>query len=64
LVAYFESPRGRVSLRASMRRSGVVERLVDEWLAAHPEAGPLPHLEDDEPAETAPAAGPKAAQTR
>jgi trigger factor len=50
LVAYFESPRGRASLRASLRRSGVVERLVDEWLAAHPEAGPLPHLEDDEPA--------------
>jgi trigger factor len=55
LVAYFESPRGRASLRASMRRSGVVERLVDEWLAAHPEAGPLPHLEDDEPAQTTPA---------
>lgn len=48
LVAYFESPRGRVSLRASMRRSAVVERIVDEWLAAHPEVGPVPHLENDE----------------
>ena len=48
LVAYFESPRGRLSLRASLRRSAVVERLVDEWLAAHPEVGPVPHLEDDE----------------
>ena len=48
LVAYFESPRGRTSLRASLRRSGVVEQLVDEWLAAHPEVGPVRHLEDDE----------------
>ncbi len=48
LVAYFESPRGRVSLRASLRRSGVVERIVDDWLAAHPEVGPVPHLEDAE----------------
>jgi hypothetical protein len=24
----------------------VVERLIDEWLAAHPEHPPLPHLED------------------
>jgi trigger factor len=50
LVAYFESPRGRLSLRASMRRSAVVERIVDEWLAAHPEVGPVPHLENDEAA--------------
>ena len=48
LVAYFESPRGRLSLRASMRRSAVVERIVDEWLAAHPEVGPVAHLENDE----------------
>jgi len=48
LVAYFESSRGRLSLRASLRRSAVVERIVDEWLAAHPEVGPVPHLEDDE----------------
>jgi trigger factor len=47
LVAYFESPRGRLSLRASMRRSAVVERIVDEWLAGHPEVGPVPHLEND-----------------
>jgi DNA-nicking Smr family endonuclease len=31
-----------------MRRSAVVERIVDEWLAAHPEVGPVPHLENDE----------------
>jgi hypothetical protein len=29
-----------------MRRSRVVERLIDEWLAAHPEHPPLLHLED------------------
>jgi hypothetical protein len=33
-----------------MRRSRVVERLVDEWLAAHPDHPALPHLEDDAPA--------------
>ena len=48
LVAYFESPRGRLSLRASLRRSAVVERIVDEWLAVHPEVGSVPHLKDDE----------------
>jgi trigger factor len=50
LVAYFDSPRGRTSLRASLRRSGVVEKLVDAWLAAHPEVGPVRHLEDDQDA--------------
>jgi len=48
-VAYFESERGRSFIRSTLRRSRVVERLIDEWLAAHPEHGPLPHLEDDEP---------------
>ena len=31
----------------TLRRSRVVERLIDEWLAAHPDIRPLPHLEDD-----------------
>jgi len=48
-VAYFESERGRSFIRSTLRRSRVVEKLVDEWLAAHPEHPPLPHLEDDEP---------------
>ena len=30
-------------------RSRVVEKLVDDWLAAHPEHPALPHLEDDAP---------------
>lgn len=49
-VAYFESERGRGFIRSTLRRSRVVEKLIDEWLAAHPEHGPLPHLEDGEPA--------------
>jgi trigger factor len=48
-VGYFESERGRSFIRSTLRRSRVVEKLIDEWLAAHPEHPPLPHLEDDEP---------------
>jgi len=46
LNAYFESDRGRSYIRSTLRRSRVVEGLVDEWLAAHPEHPALPHLED------------------
>jgi trigger factor len=48
-VAYFESERGRSFIRSTLRRSRVVEKLIDEWLAAHPEHPALPHLEDDLP---------------
>jgi trigger factor len=48
-IAYFESERGRSFIRSTLRRSRVVEKLIDEWLAGHPEHPPLPHLEDDEP---------------
>jgi hypothetical protein len=51
-VKYFESERGRSFIRSSLRRTRVVERLVDEWLAAHPEHPALPHLEDDAPSAT------------
>lgn len=47
--AYFESERGRSFIRSSLRRSRLVEKLVDEWLAAHPDYPVLPHLEDSEP---------------
>jgi len=47
-MAYFESERGRSFIKSSLRRSRLVEKLVDEWLAAHPEHPSLPHLEDDE----------------
>jgi trigger factor len=46
LMAYFDSDRGRSYIRSTLRRSRVVERLIDEWLADHPEHAPLPHLED------------------
>ena len=46
LVEYFESERGHNFIRSSIRRTRVVEQLVDAWLAAHPEHPPLPHLED------------------
>ena len=36
LISYFESERGRSFIRSTLRRSRVVERLIDEWLAAHP----------------------------
>jgi len=48
-MAYFESERGRSFIRSTLRRSRLVEKLVDEWLAAHPDHPALPHLEDDEP---------------
>jgi trigger factor len=52
-VSYFESERGRSFIRSTLRRSRVVEILIDEWLAAHPEHPPLPHLEDSEAEEIA-----------
>src|SRR5262245_52273695 len=49
-VRYFESERGRNFIRSTLRRTRVVESLVDRWLAAHPDHPALPHLEDDGPA--------------
>ncbi len=48
-VKYFESERGRNFIRSTLRRTKVVESLVDRWLAAHPEHPAIPHLEDDLP---------------
>ena len=48
-MGYFQSERGRSFIRSTLRRSRLVERLVDEWLAAHPDHPALPHLEEDEP---------------
>jgi len=44
-VAYIESPRGRANIRSTLRRSRIVETLIDRWLDAHPEVGPLPHVD-------------------
>jgi trigger factor len=46
LLAYFDSDRGRSYIRSTLRRSRVVEQLIDEWLAANPDHQQLPHLED------------------
>ena len=46
LLGYFESERGRSFIRSTLRRSRVVETIIDGWLADHPEHPPLPHLED------------------
>ncbi len=46
LIKYFESERGRNYIRSTLRRSRVVEKLVDDWLADHPEHPPIPHVED------------------
>jgi trigger factor len=48
-IRYFEGERGRNFIRSTLRRTRLVETLVDRWLAAHPEHQELPHLEDDAP---------------
>ena len=46
LLSYFESERGRSFIRSTLRRSRVVETIIDQWLLDHPEHPALPHLED------------------
>jgi trigger factor len=46
LVGYFGSERGRSFIRSTIRRSRVVESIIDGWLADHPDHAALPHLED------------------
>lgn len=46
LARYFDSERGRSFIRSTLRRSRIVEKLVDDWLAAHPDHPALPHVED------------------
>jgi trigger factor len=46
LTEYFGSERGRSFIRSTLRRSRVVEDIIDAWLKDHPEHPPLPHLED------------------
>jgi trigger factor len=49
-ISYFESDRGRSFIRSTLRRSRVVEKLIDEWLASHPDAPRIPHIEDEDSA--------------
>jgi trigger factor len=46
LLAYFDSDRGRSYIRSTLRRSRVVEQLIDAWLVAHPDHPSMPHIED------------------
>jgi trigger factor len=46
LQAYFDSERGRAYIRSTLRRSRVVEGLINEWLADHPDHVALPHAEE------------------
>nr|MBA2299428.1 hypothetical protein [Chloroflexota bacterium] len=50
LTEYFASERGRAFIRSTLRRSRVIEQIIDAWLADHPEHPALFHLED-QPAE-------------
>jgi trigger factor len=45
LLRYFDSERGRNFIRSTLRRSRTVERIVDEWLTAHPGHPALPHAD-------------------
>ncbi len=49
LMEYFDSDRGRAYIGSTLRRSRVVERLIDGWLVDHPEHPQLPHIEDAPP---------------
>jgi trigger factor len=49
LAEYVGSERARASLRSSLRRSIVVEKIIDGWLAAHPDHPAIPHIEDATP---------------
>ncbi|HEY6058277.1 MAG TPA: trigger factor [Candidatus Limnocylindrales bacterium] len=49
LIRYVESERGRNFIRSTLRRTKLVEKLVDDWLAAHPEHPALPHADAEEP---------------
>jgi trigger factor len=53
-MTYFESERGRSFIRSTLRRSRLVEKLVDEWLAAHPDHPALPHAEEGDDIEIQP----------
>ncbi len=55
LIEYFESVRGRAYVRSTLRRSRVVETIIDRWLVDHPEHPALPHLEDAPPSIVEPA---------
>ncbi|MBA3307459.1 MAG: trigger factor, partial [Chloroflexi bacterium] len=56
LVEYLESERGRSYLRSQLRRTQVVEGLIDRYIVQHPEFSDVRHAEDIEAEEAAAAA--------
>ncbi len=46
LIEYLESPRGRSYVRSTLRRSQVIERIIDRWIEAHPPFSDVRHTED------------------
>ena len=58
LTEYFSSERGRAFIRSTLRRSRVIEQVIDGWLADHPEHPALLHIED-QPATTPASADPE-----
>ena len=46
LIEYLESPRGRSYVRSTLRRSQVIEGVIDTWIAAHPKFADVRHAED------------------
>ena len=52
LIEYLESPRGRSYIRSTLRRSQVVETLIDRWIEAHPQFADVRHTEDQPVATT------------
>ena len=56
LVEYLESERGRSYVRSQLRRTQVVESLIDRYIAEHPQFSDVRHSEDVEAEEAAAAA--------
>ncbi len=52
LIEYLESPRGRSYVRSTLRRSQVIEGVIDAWIAAHPKFSDVRHTEDQPPVAT------------
>jgi trigger factor len=46
LIEYLESDRGRSYVRSTLRRSQVIERIIDTWIEAHPRFSDVRHTED------------------
>ena len=52
LIEYLESPRGRSYVRSTLRRSQVIEGIIDRWIEAHPRFVDVRHTEDQPAAPT------------